>query len=118
MTKRTARALALVLSATPLLLIGCGDSGNNNGTGGSSGGGFGGAIKDEGGGGGAGGAKDDVGVLDSIPPALETPRGLHTAPVNPDIALPRDTPVVDAGIPDLAISADLPIQLGTAKIDT
>jgi len=33
MTKRTARALALVLSATPLLIVGCGDSENKGGTG-------------------------------------------------------------------------------------
>jgi hypothetical protein len=112
MTKQTARALAFVLSATPLLLIGCGDSGNNNGTGGSTGGGFGGAIKYDGGGG-AGGAKVDVGAPDTTPPAVDT------APVNHDVALPIDTaPVVDAGSPDVAISPDVPIQIDTARIDT
>ncbi len=118
MTKRTARALALVLSATPLLIIGCGDSENKGGTGGTIGGGFGGAAKYDGGGG-AGGAKVDVGVPDSIPPVLDTAPALDTAPVNPDVASVLDTaPLVDAGIPDVAISPDVPIQLDTAKIDT
>jgi len=111
MTKRTARALALVLSATPLLLVGCGDSGNNNGTGGTSGG-TGGAIKYDGGGG-AGGAKLDVGAPDTTPPAVDT------APVSLDVAPPVDTtPVVDAAIPDAPIVPDAPIQLDTATIDT
>ena len=104
MAKRTARALALVLSATPLLLMGCGDSGNNNGTGGS-GGGAGGAMRYDGGGG-AGGANLDVGAPDTVAPALDT------APVNLDVALPIDTtPVVDTGV------ADVPIQIDTAAPD-
>ena len=104
MTKRTACALALVLSATPFLLIGCGDGGEKNGTGGS-GGGMGGAMRYDGGGG-AGGAKLDVGAPDTVAPALDT------APVSLDVALPIDTtPVVDAGIPDV------PIQIDTATVD-
>jgi hypothetical protein len=52
MTKRTGPAFALVLAATPLLFIGCGDSGGKNGTGGSDGGsGLGSAINHDGGGG-------------------------------------------------------------------
>ena len=112
MTKRTARALALVLSATPLLIVGCGDSENKGGTGGSSGG-LGGAIKYDSGGG-AGGAKMDVGVPDSTPPTVDT------AQVNLDVAVPPvDTaPVVDAAIPDAptVIEWDVP-GLDTAKID-
>src|ERR1039457_3777950 len=92
MTKRTARALALVLSATPLLLIGCGDNGNNNGTGGSSGGGFGGAIKYNGGGGGAGGAEVDAGVPARIqrppPPPRLAPR-VRERPTPPPPRSPR-----------------------------
>jgi hypothetical protein len=110
MTKQTARALAIVLSATPLLLIGCGDSGNNGGTGGTIG--AGGAMKYDGGGGGAGGAKADVGAPDTKPPAVDG------APVNLDGALPLDTPVVDAGSPDVTISPDVPIQIDTSAIDT
>ena len=103
MTKRTARALALVLSATPLLLVGCGDSGEKSGTGGTSGG-TGGAIKYDGGGG-AGGTNVDVGVPDTTPPPV-------------DSALP-DSPMVDAGIPDAPLSpTDVPIQLDTATIDS
>ena len=111
MTKRTVHALALVLSATPLLLVGCGDSGNNNGTGGSGGGGgVGGTIKNDGGGG-AGGAKLDVGVPDVVPPAVDT------APVI-DVAVPIDTsPVVDAAIADAPISPDVPIVIDTGKLD-
>jgi len=111
MTKRTARALALVLSATPLLLVGCGSGGNNNGTGGS-GGGTGGAIGHDGGGG-ADGAKLDVGAPDTTPPVVDT------APVSLDVIAPGDTtPVVDAAIPDAPIVSDAPIQLDTATIDT
>lgn len=117
MTKRTARALALVLSATPLLLIGCGDSGNNNGTGGS-GGGFGGAMKYDGGGG-AGGTKLDVGTPDTVAPAPDTAVALDTAPGNLDVALPIDTtPVVDAGIADAPMGPDAPIVIDTAKVDS
>jgi hypothetical protein len=59
MNKRTARALALVLSATPLLLVGCGSSEDKGGTGGS-GGGSGGALNYDG-----GGSKLDVGAPDT-----------------------------------------------------
>ena len=106
MTKRTARALALVLSAAPLLIVGCGDSENKGGTGGSSGG-LGGAIKYDGGSG-AGGAKMDVGVPDSTPPTVDT------AQVNLDVAVP---PVVDTAVPDAPIVPDAPVTLDTATID-
>ncbi len=103
MNKRTARALALVLSATPFLLVGCGDSGNNNGTGGS-GGGMGGAIKYDGGGGGTGGSILDAGALDSTPPPVD--------------AVQPDSTVVDAAALDVANPPDVPFQLDTGTIDT
>jgi len=116
MKKRTAHALALVLSATPLLLIGCGDSDNKGGTGGTIGG-TGGAMKYDGGNGGAGGSKLDVGVADTVvSPALDA--AIDTAPVSIDAALFIDaTPAVDAGIPDAPIGVDAPIQIDTAAID-
>jgi hypothetical protein len=71
MSARHLNALVLVLSATPLLLLGCGNSGNNNATGGS-GGDTGIAIKYDGGG--AGGAELDVGVPDTTPPTVDRGR--------------------------------------------
>lgn len=117
MTKRTARALALVLSAAPLLIVGCGDSENKGGTGGS-GGGLGGAIKYDSGGG-AGGAKMDVGVPDLPAPTPDTAPVIDTTPAVDVAVTPADTtPVMDAGIPDAPIVPDAPITLDTAKIDS
>ena len=119
MKKRTAHALALVLSATPLLLIGCGDSDNKGGTGGTIGG-TGGAMKYDGGNGGAGGAKLDVGVADTVAPALDTAPtpAIDTGLPNSDVALLIDTtPAVDAGIPDAPIGPDAPILFDTAAVD-
>ena len=111
MTKRTAHALALVLSAMPILIVGCGDGGEKGGTGGSIGG-AGGAIKYDGGGG-AGGAKVDVGGAEATPPTVDS------APATIDVAtLPVDSgPVVDAGIVDAPLAPDAPIQIDTATID-
>ena len=112
MTKRTARALALVFSATPLLLIGCGDSENKGGTGGSISG-TGGAKYD---GGGAGGTKLDVGAEPEVtPPAVDATTGSLDVAVAPDT-----TPVVvlDAGIPDAPIGPDVTIAFDTATIDS
>jgi len=109
MTKRTARALALVLSATPLLIVGCGGGGEKNGTGGSSGG-LGGATKYDGGGG-AGGAKVDVGVPDLAVLGPDSPPAVDTIPAT-DTA-----PVVDAAIADAPIVPDAPVALDTAKVD-
>jgi hypothetical protein len=113
MMKRTVHALVLMLLATPLALVGCGDSGEKNGTGGSGGrGGAGGAVIPDGGGG-AGGAKLDVGGVPDV-----TPPPVDTAPGTPDVALPIDTTlIVDATIPDVPIVPDVPITIDTVKID-
>ena len=124
MTKRTAHALALVLFAMPLLIVGCGDSDNKGGTGGTMGG-TGGTTRYDGGGG-AGGAKLDVGgAADVTPPAIDTPPVADVpvaldAPVI-DVAVAVDTtPVVvlDAAIPDAPIAPDAPIQIDTAATDS
>jgi hypothetical protein len=114
MMKRTVHALVLMLLATPLALVGCGDSGEKNGTGGSGGGagGTAGATTYDGGGG-TGGTKLDVGSApDLAPPPVDT------APGTPDVALPIDTTlIVDAAIPDVPIVPDVPITIDTVKID-
>jgi hypothetical protein len=108
MTKRTTHALALVLSAVPFLLVGCGDSEHNNGTGGSGGGGggAGGATKYDGGGG-AGGAKLDAGSPDVLPPPVD-------ATPLVDVSAPVDTTLVV----DAPLGPDAPIALDTAALDT
>ena len=114
MTKRTAHGLALVLSAMPLLIVGCGDSGEKGGTGGTVGS-TGGAIRYDGGGG-AGGSKVDGALLG--PPDGSAPT-IDSAPAPVDVALPIDsTPVIDGGtVVDAPITFDAPIQIDTTKID-
>ena len=117
MTKRTAHALALVLSAMPLLIVGCGDSDNNGGTGGTIGG-TGGATKYDGGGG-AGGAKLDVGATsDTVVPALDT-AGVPDAAPAIDVTVAVDTTVVvlDSAIPDAPIVPDAPMLNDTNALD-
>ena len=114
MIKRTARALALVLLATPLLIVGCGDSENKGGTGGTIGG-TGGAIKYDGGGG-AGGANLDVGAaLETLPPAVD---GAPDAAPTIDVAVTVDTTqVLDVAIPDAPIGPDVSILIDSNRID-
>ena len=102
MKKRTAHVLAFVLSATPLLFIGCGDSENKGGTGGTIGGTGGTTMYD---GGGAGGAIKYDGAAD-------------TASVGVDVAPAIDTtPAVDGGIVDAPLAPDVPIQIDLAAGD-
>ena len=108
MTDRTACALALVLSAMPLLLVGCSSGANNGGTGGS-GGGTGGAMNYDGSG--TGGAKQDVGAPDTVGVALDT------APVGSDVALPIDT-ASTAGILDASVGLDVSTRIDTANDST
>jgi hypothetical protein len=112
MDKRTAHALALVLSAMPLLIVGCSDSENKSGTGGT--------LRYDGGGSADGARLDGGGAAEATPPAVDTappsdvPVPVDAVPVI-DVAVAADTtPVV---VLDAAIR-DAPIQIDTATIDS
>jgi parallel beta-helix repeat protein len=114
--KRTVRVLCLMLLATPLSLVGCGDSEKKpDGAGGMGGSyvdgaaGTGGARVD--GAAGAGGARlDGAPVVDSYI-AIDTASNLDTPS-------PLDTtPVVDAGVPDAPLVDTKPPVIDTAVVE-
>jgi hypothetical protein len=114
--KRTVHALVLMLLATPLALVGCGDSNEKNGTGGSGGGGGAGGAVIPDGGGGAGGVKYDATPADVVTPIDTT--------VAPDVPITIDTAALDVALPiDVSITldtgaVDAPAPVDTGAVDT
>ena len=119
MIKPTVHALAFLLVAAPLLLVGCG-GGSGKGSGGlEAGGGSTDGTRPDGGGS-AIGAKLDASASDRTPPEADS------APASPavdtaeaiDVAAPSDTTLLmDSAIPDAPVVLDLPLVIDTASID-
>jgi hypothetical protein len=105
MMKRTIHTIATVLLASPLVLVGCGDSGDKADTGGT--GGTGGTIKWDGGAGTGGTVMDGPGGAQDLgTPGIETGAPDTNVPI--DVASPDLPPPVDAGLPDVN-APDVPL---------
>lgn len=110
MTKRTVQTLALMLLASPLVVVGCGDDDSKGGTGGSGGGGGAGVLKYDAAPGTGGTSTDAANIPDLPPPAVETGTAPDTtvvadAPLGPDVTPSIDVrPVLDVSVaPDLRV---------------
>jgi hypothetical protein len=106
MTKRTIHGLAVMLLATPLVLVGCSDSGDKDGGTAGNGG-----LKYDGAAG-AGGTRDGGPALEVSPPPVDTQ-------VAVDTTVPVDTTLADAPmVPDAPVFLDVAPVLDVALVDT
>jgi hypothetical protein len=119
MTKRALLTVGLMMLATPVMLVGCGDGEEGTGAGGA--GGTGGLQHD--GAAGAGGALVDAGQnLDVLPPSVDSgvPVDLGTAadaPLQQDVAPPQDVNAIDTSIVDTGLPVVDAPALDTTAVD-